>query len=96
MNIHNKTQTTYAKFNCVLKDSSYGTPIPMILKLVILHTCASSSSTKRIRYNTHTQKEEHNACFHPQVYPYFPMDFRIGLLKIKQVFSWLVMGLSAK
>ncbi|KAG5606331.1 hypothetical protein H5410_027823, partial [Solanum commersonii] len=47
MNIHNKTQITYAKINCVLKDSSCDTPLLEILLLAILATCASSSSTKR-------------------------------------------------
>ncbi|KAG5585224.1 hypothetical protein H5410_045658, partial [Solanum commersonii] len=48
MNIHNKIQITYAQINCVLKDSSYDTPLPEILVLVILATCASSSLTKSI------------------------------------------------
>ncbi|KAG5620020.1 hypothetical protein H5410_005238 [Solanum commersonii] len=46
MNIHNKTQITHAKINCVLKDSSCDTPLPKILMLSILATCASSNSTK--------------------------------------------------
>ncbi|KAG5629729.1 hypothetical protein H5410_001446 [Solanum commersonii] len=45
MNIHNKIQITYAKINCVLKDSSCDTPLLDILVLIILATCASSSST---------------------------------------------------
>ncbi|KAG5571622.1 hypothetical protein H5410_061388, partial [Solanum commersonii] len=48
MNIHNKIQITYAKINCVLKDSSCDTPLPEILMVAILATCASSSSTKSI------------------------------------------------
>ncbi|KAG5599313.1 hypothetical protein H5410_030683 [Solanum commersonii] len=43
-----QTQITYGKINCVLKDSSCDTPLPTILMLVILATCASSSSTKSI------------------------------------------------
>ncbi|KAG5610224.1 hypothetical protein H5410_021505, partial [Solanum commersonii] len=31
-----------------------------------------------------------------KVYPYFPIEFRFGLLKIKKVFLRLVMGLSTK
>ncbi|KAG5615515.1 hypothetical protein H5410_015339 [Solanum commersonii] len=46
MNAHNKTQFTYAKIICVLKDSNCDTPLPKILMLAILATCASSSSTK--------------------------------------------------
>ncbi|KAG5610541.1 hypothetical protein H5410_021822 [Solanum commersonii] len=46
MNAHNKTQFTYARINCVLKDLSCDTPLPKILMLAILATCASSSSTK--------------------------------------------------
>ncbi|KAG5605894.1 hypothetical protein H5410_027386, partial [Solanum commersonii] len=82
MNIHNKTQITCAKINYVLKDSSSDTPLPKILMITILATCASSSSssTKRIKCTAHTQKEEHNAYS----------------LKIKKVFLRLVMGLSAK
>ncbi|KAG5585773.1 hypothetical protein H5410_046207 [Solanum commersonii] len=49
MNAHNKTQfITYARINCVLKDSSCDTPLSKILMLAILDTCASSSSTKSI------------------------------------------------
>ncbi|KAG5631423.1 hypothetical protein H5410_003140 [Solanum commersonii] len=47
MNAYNKTQFTYAMINCVLKDSSCDTPLPKILILAILATCASSSSTKK-------------------------------------------------
>ncbi|KAG5609751.1 hypothetical protein H5410_021032 [Solanum commersonii] len=47
MSVHNKTQFTYARINCVLKDSSCDTPLPKIVILAILATCASSSSTKR-------------------------------------------------
>ncbi|KAG5586358.1 hypothetical protein H5410_046792, partial [Solanum commersonii] len=46
MNAHNKTQFTYARVTCVLKDSNCDTPLPKILMLAILATCASSSSTK--------------------------------------------------
>ena len=41
-----KTQLTHASINCVLKDSSCDTPLPKILKLAILDSNASSSSTK--------------------------------------------------
>ncbi|KAG5591631.1 hypothetical protein H5410_042145 [Solanum commersonii] len=66
----------------VLKDSNCHTLLPKILMLAILATCASSSSTKVSK------------C--PHVCPYFPIDFRFGLLKIKKVFLARVMGLSAK
>ncbi|KAG5571670.1 hypothetical protein H5410_061436, partial [Solanum commersonii] len=46
MNVHNKTQFTQARINCVSKDSSCDTPLPKILKLAILPSNASSSSTK--------------------------------------------------
>ncbi|KAG5576507.1 hypothetical protein H5410_056641, partial [Solanum commersonii] len=46
MNAHNKTQFTYAKINCVLKDSSCDSQLPKILKLAILASNASSCSTK--------------------------------------------------
>ncbi|KAG5595134.1 hypothetical protein H5410_036366, partial [Solanum commersonii] len=46
MNAHSKTQFTYARITCVLKDSNCDTPLPKILMLAILATCASSSSTK--------------------------------------------------
>ncbi|KAG5572207.1 hypothetical protein H5410_061973 [Solanum commersonii] len=46
MNAHNKTQFTYARINCVLKDSNCDTPSPKILMLTILATCGSSSLTK--------------------------------------------------
>ncbi|KAG5580258.1 hypothetical protein H5410_050885 [Solanum commersonii] len=48
VNAHNKTQFTYARINCVLKDLGCDTPLPKILMLAILTTCASSSSTKGI------------------------------------------------
>ncbi|KAG5632284.1 hypothetical protein H5410_004001 [Solanum commersonii] len=46
MNAHNKTQFTYARINCALKDSNCDTPSPKILMLAILASCESSSSTK--------------------------------------------------
>ncbi|KAG5595750.1 hypothetical protein H5410_036982 [Solanum commersonii] len=46
MNVHNKTQFTYARINCVLKGSSCDTQLPKILKLAILSSNASSTSTK--------------------------------------------------
>ncbi|KAG5576678.1 hypothetical protein H5410_056812, partial [Solanum commersonii] len=45
MNVHNKTQFTHLRINCVPKDSSCDTPLPNILKLAILASNASSSST---------------------------------------------------
>ncbi|KAG5596033.1 hypothetical protein H5410_037265 [Solanum commersonii] len=41
-----KTQFTYARINCVLKDSSCDTPLPKILLLAILATCASQAQQK--------------------------------------------------
>ncbi|KAG5585756.1 hypothetical protein H5410_046190, partial [Solanum commersonii] len=38
MNIHNKTQITHEKINCVLKDSSCDTPLLKILMITILAT----------------------------------------------------------
>ncbi|KAG5585775.1 hypothetical protein H5410_046209 [Solanum commersonii] len=46
MNVHNKTQFTHAKIKCVPKDSSCDTPLPKILKLVIVSSNESLSSTK--------------------------------------------------
>ncbi|KAG5631019.1 hypothetical protein H5410_002736, partial [Solanum commersonii] len=88
MNAHNKTQFNYARISCVLKDSSCDTPSPKILILAILAT--------RIRYNTHTHKEEHNACFHLLDCPYFTIDLQFGLLKNTKVFLRLVVGVSTK
>ncbi|KAG5610694.1 hypothetical protein H5410_021975 [Solanum commersonii] len=48
LNAHNKTQFTYARINCVLKDLSCDTPLPKILMLAIIATCASSSLTKSL------------------------------------------------
>ncbi|KAG5610603.1 hypothetical protein H5410_021884 [Solanum commersonii] len=45
MNIHNKTQFTYAKIKCALKDSSCDSSITKNLMLTILSSNASSSST---------------------------------------------------
>ncbi|KAG5619953.1 hypothetical protein H5410_005171 [Solanum commersonii] len=46
MNVHNKAQLTYARINNIPKDSSCDTPLSKILKLTILASNASSSSTK--------------------------------------------------
>ncbi|KAG5586967.1 hypothetical protein H5410_047401 [Solanum commersonii] len=46
MNAHNKTQFTYAKIKCALKDSSCDSPISKYLMLTILASNTSSSSTK--------------------------------------------------
>ncbi|KAG5595262.1 hypothetical protein H5410_036494 [Solanum commersonii] len=46
VNAHKKTQFTYAKINCALKDSSSDSPILENLMLTILASNASSSSTK--------------------------------------------------
>ena len=46
MNVHNKTQLTHTRINCILKDSSCDTPLSKILKLTILASNASSSLTK--------------------------------------------------
>ncbi|KAG5577253.1 hypothetical protein H5410_057387, partial [Solanum commersonii] len=44
MNAHNKIQFTYARINCVLKDSNCDTPSPKILMLAIVATCANQES----------------------------------------------------
>ncbi|KAG5606731.1 hypothetical protein H5410_028223, partial [Solanum commersonii] len=44
-----KTKLTYARINCVLKDSSCDTPLSKNLKLTIFASSASSSSTKEIK-----------------------------------------------
>ena len=49
MNAHNKTQFTYAKIKCALKDSSCDSPISKNLMLTILASNASSNSTKVLK-----------------------------------------------
>ncbi|KAG5615141.1 hypothetical protein H5410_014965 [Solanum commersonii] len=49
MNAHNKTKHTDAKINCALKDSSCDTPFSKNLKLTILASNSSSSSTKVLK-----------------------------------------------
>ncbi|KAG5590042.1 hypothetical protein H5410_040556 [Solanum commersonii] len=49
MNAHNKTQLTYARINCALKDSSCDLPLSKMLKFTILASNASSSSTKVLK-----------------------------------------------
>ncbi|KAG5572628.1 hypothetical protein H5410_062394, partial [Solanum commersonii] len=49
INEHKKTQFTHARINCTLKDSSCDSPLPKILKLTILASNASSSSTKVVK-----------------------------------------------
>ena len=67
------------------------------------HTKNDSYSHRRInqlrsgiKCNAHTLKDKHNACFHPSVCPYFPIDLRFRSLKIKKVFIRLEMGISSK
>ena len=50
MNVHNKTQFAYGRINCVLNDSCCDTTLPKILKLAILASNASSSSTKVLKF----------------------------------------------
>ncbi|KAG5619702.1 hypothetical protein H5410_004920 [Solanum commersonii] len=50
MNAHNKTQFTYAKIKCALKDSSCDSPISKNLMHTILASNASSSSTKVFKF----------------------------------------------
>ncbi|KAG5610348.1 hypothetical protein H5410_021629 [Solanum commersonii] len=45
MDAHNKTQFTYAKIHCALKDSSCDSPLSKNLMFTILGSNASSSST---------------------------------------------------
>ncbi|KAG5576175.1 hypothetical protein H5410_056309, partial [Solanum commersonii] len=49
MNAHNKTQFTYAKIKCALKDSSCDSLISKNLMLTLLSSNASSSSTKMFK-----------------------------------------------
>ncbi|KAG5606383.1 hypothetical protein H5410_027875 [Solanum commersonii] len=49
MNAHKKTQLTHARINCALKDLSCDSPLPKNLKLTLLASNASSSSTKLIQ-----------------------------------------------
>ncbi|KAG5571271.1 hypothetical protein H5410_061037, partial [Solanum commersonii] len=46
MNAHKKYQLTWARINCALNDSSCDSPLPNNLKLTILASNASLSSTK--------------------------------------------------
>ncbi|KAG5577013.1 hypothetical protein H5410_057147 [Solanum commersonii] len=83
---------TYARINSVLKDLSCDTPLPKILMLAILATYAitlnrkylSALASRMIPYS------------HTEVCPYFTIDVRFSLLKIKKVFLRLVIGKSAK
>ncbi|KAG5595503.1 hypothetical protein H5410_036735 [Solanum commersonii] len=56
MNAHNKTQFTYAKIKCALKDSSCDSPISKNLMLTIVASNASPSSTKVFKC-PHTRNE---------------------------------------
>ncbi|KAG5605077.1 hypothetical protein H5410_026569, partial [Solanum commersonii] len=98
MSAHNKTQFTYPKINCVLKDSSCDTPLPKILMLAILATCASSrliNSRSEIRCNAHTQKEE-QCMFSPIGLPLFSNRFFIRFTPVKKGLSKACKGMSAK
>ena len=56
MNAHKKTQLTHARINCALKDSSCDSPLPKNLKLTILASNESSSSTKLLKC-AHTKND---------------------------------------
>ncbi|KAG5631454.1 hypothetical protein H5410_003171 [Solanum commersonii] len=49
MNAHIKTQLTHTRINCAIKDSSCDSPLPKNLKLTILASNASLSSTKVLK-----------------------------------------------
>ncbi|KAG5599258.1 hypothetical protein H5410_030628, partial [Solanum commersonii] len=62
MNVHNKTQLTHARINCILKDSSCDTPLPMIPQAH--YTCFECKfelnkgilmSSHKERFHIHTQ-----------------------------------------
>ncbi|KAG5589975.1 hypothetical protein H5410_040489 [Solanum commersonii] len=107
MNAHKKTQLTYARINCALKDSSYDSPLAKILKFTILASNASSSSTMVLKC-PHTKNDSiftHNGSQFKVLESNATLtltkmntmhDFTHSSLKIKKVFSRLVMGLSAK
>ncbi|KAG5609619.1 hypothetical protein H5410_020900, partial [Solanum commersonii] len=69
-----KTQLTHARINCILKDSSCDTPLSKILKLTILVSNASSSSTKVFKFPytkndtifTHLKFRNQVQCSHSQ------------------------------
>ncbi|KAG5571974.1 hypothetical protein H5410_061740 [Solanum commersonii] len=56
INAHNMTQFTYAKIKCALKNSSCDSPISKNLKLTILASNASLSSTKNFKF-PHTRND---------------------------------------
>ncbi|KAG5581167.1 hypothetical protein H5410_051794, partial [Solanum commersonii] len=80
------------RFNCVLKDSSCDTPLPVILMLAILSANASSSSTKLInlrpgiRSNAHGQKRT-QCMFSPISLPLYPDRPSVWLTKDKKGLS---------
>ncbi|KAG5595816.1 hypothetical protein H5410_037048, partial [Solanum commersonii] len=81
MSAQNKTQFTYARINCVIKDSSCDTPLPKILMLTIIGTCASSSSTKSQELDaTFSLKKRETQCmFSPIGLPLFSNRLSIRL-----------------
>ncbi|KAG5585416.1 hypothetical protein H5410_045850, partial [Solanum commersonii] len=99
MSAHNKTQFTYARINCVLKDSSCDTPLPKILMLAILATCASSrliNSRSGIRCNTHTQKRGTQYMFSPIGLPLFSNRLSIWFTQDQKGFSMACNGAECK
>ncbi|KAG5630459.1 hypothetical protein H5410_002176, partial [Solanum commersonii] len=64
--------------------------------LYLLQMEVQAQQSSGIKCNSHIHKEEHYACFHPLVCPYFPIDNCFSSLKIKKVFSRLVIGLSVE
>ncbi|KAG5590912.1 hypothetical protein H5410_041426 [Solanum commersonii] len=56
LNVHNKTQFTYVKIKCALKDSSFDLRILNNLMLTIVASNASSSSTNVFKF-PHTRND---------------------------------------
>ncbi|KAG5615022.1 hypothetical protein H5410_014846, partial [Solanum commersonii] len=89
MNVHNKTQLTYARINYILKDSTCDIPLSKILKLTILASneiLESNATLILIKKNTmHAFTHRFARIFHSTTI--------LAHSRSKKVFSRLVIGL---
>ncbi|KAG5619826.1 hypothetical protein H5410_005044, partial [Solanum commersonii] len=93
MNAHNKTQFTFQRS---IVHSKIQVVTHQYQRILCSQYLTQMQVQAQLKCNAHTHKDENNACFHPKVCPYFPIDICFSFLKIKKVFARLVMGLSTK
>ncbi|KAG5585719.1 hypothetical protein H5410_046153, partial [Solanum commersonii] len=90
MNAHNKTQFTYARITCVLKDSNCDTPLTKISCSQYLLLVQESDTTLTLKKRNTMHVFTHRFAL------IFQLTFDPAYSKSKKVFLKLVMRLSVK